>query len=157
QYITYATPLLANMATMFLRSHLSLLALYSISTSASVTVRKTDKGPTGYEVDFKYTNSTAQRVLIGGGLQAFSDQFHTTLDSRAWYDPHDYKPGDFYVSYGRPEEGYEWPYEMAKESGNDDGLWTYTTPLPSGIYSFAYLVNCDFPPNCTIDTGQLVT
>ncbi|KAI0836776.1 carbohydrate esterase family 1 protein [Hypoxylon sp. FL0890] len=138
---------------MFCHQLISLLALCSLRASASVTVRKTSKGPTGYEVDFKYTNKTASRVLIGGGLEAFTDQFHTTLETRAWYDPHDYHPGDFYVSYGEPENGYMWPYEMTTEG---DGLWTYTTPLPSGIYSYAYLVNCDFAPNCSIDTGQLV-
>ncbi|KAI1395060.1 carbohydrate esterase family 1 protein [Hypoxylon fuscum] len=138
---------------MFCYKLLGLLALCSLRVSASVTVRKTKKGPTGYEVDFKYTNTTADRVLIGGGLQAFSDQFHTTIDRRAWYDPHDYQPGDFYVSYGTQPEGYKWPYEMTNEG---DGVWTYTTPLPSGIYSYAYLVNCDFAPNCTIATGQLV-
>ncbi|KAI2618217.1 carbohydrate esterase family 1 protein [Hypoxylon sp. NC1633] len=129
------------------------LALCILRASASVTVRKTNEGPTGYEIDFKYTNTTAIRVLIGGGLQTFSDQFHTTLESRAWYNPHDYKPGDIYVSFGTQDGDYEWPYEMTSEG---DGLWTYTTPLPSGIYSYAYLVDCDYAPNCSIDTGQLV-
>ncbi|KAI0387018.1 carbohydrate esterase family 1 protein [Hypomontagnella monticulosa] len=138
---------------MFSYKLLGLLALCSLRASASVTVRKTDKGPTGYEVDFKYTNDTASRVLIGGGLQAFSDQFHTTLESRAWYSPRDYKPGDFYLSYGRMDDGYEWPYEMVSEG---DGLWTFTTPLPSGIYTYAYLVDCNYAPNCSIETGQLV-
>ncbi|KAI1658141.1 carbohydrate esterase family 1 protein [Daldinia decipiens] len=133
---------------------LSLLALCLATTSASVTVRKTNKGPTGFEVDFKYVNKTASRVLIGGGLQAFSDHFHTTLNSRAWYDPHDYKPGDFYVSYGEMPDGYQWPYEMTTKG---DGVWTYTTPLPSGIYSYAYLIDCNYAPNCSIVTGQLVT
>lgn len=133
---------------------LSLLALCSARASASVTVRKTDEGPTGYEVDFKYVNTTAGRVLIGGGLKPFSDHFHTTLNTRAWYDPHDYKPGDFYVSFGQMPDDYQWPYEMTNEG---DGVWTYTTPLPSGIYSYAYLVDCNYAPNCSIATGQLVT
>ncbi|KAI4861557.1 carbohydrate esterase family 1 protein [Hypoxylon rubiginosum] len=140
---------------MFHNKLLSLLALCAWRASASVTVRKTDKGPTGYEVDFKYVNATASRVLIGGGLQAFTDQYHTTLESRAWYDPRDYQPGDFYVSFGSPEDGYEWPYEMTNDDG-DDGVWTYTTPLPSGIYSYAYLVDCDSASACGIETGQLV-
>ncbi|KAI1140215.1 carbohydrate esterase family 1 protein [Hypoxylon sp. FL0543] len=138
---------------MLCRRLVTVLTLCSFRATASVTVRKTNRGPTGYEVDFQYRNKTASRVLIGGGLQAFTDQFHTTLESRAWYDPHDYQPGDFYVSYGQSDNGYEWPYEMTTEG---EGLWTYTTPLPSGIYSYAYLVNCDFAPNCSIDTGQLV-
>ncbi|KAI1467927.1 carbohydrate esterase family 1 protein [Daldinia caldariorum] len=139
---------------MIVQTVLGLLALYSVGASASVTVRKTDKGPTGYEVDFKYVNTTANRVLIGGGLMPFSDHFHTTLNNRAWYDPHDYKPGDFYVAGGQMPDGYQWPYEMKSDG---DGVWSYTTPLPSGIYSYAYLIDCDFPPNCSIVTGQLVT
>lgn len=34
---------------------------------------------------------------------------------------------------------------------------TRITPLPSGIYSYAYLVDCNYAPNCSIATGQLVT
>ncbi|KAI1767165.1 carbohydrate esterase family 1 protein [Hypoxylon sp. FL1150] len=138
---------------MFHNKLLCLLVLCSARASASVTVRKTDEGPTGYEVDFKYVNTTASRVLIGGGLQPFTDQFRTTLEQRAWYDPHDYQPGDFYVAYGIPPDGYKWPYEMTSDG---EGVWTYTTPLPSGIYSYAYLIDCDFAPACTIETGQLV-
>ena len=134
--------------------------LLSLEASASVTIRKTDRGPTGYEVDFRYVNATAKRVLIGGGIQPFTDQFHTTgtsFRSNGRYDPRDYKPGDFYVSNPSPqlpaEPAYKWPYEM---SLSDGGLWTYTAPLPSGIYSFAYLVDCNYAPNCSIDTGNLV-
>ncbi len=141
---------------------LSLLSL-SVSTSASVTIRKTGRGPTGYEVDFKYINTTAKRVLIGGGIQPFTDQFHTTGTSYRFngrYDPHDYQPGDFYVSNPSPqlpaEPAYKWPYEMTLSPNDTAGLWTYTAPLPSGIYSFAYLVNCNYAPNCSIDTGHLV-
>lgn len=135
-------------------------ALVALEASASVTIRKTGRAPTGYEVDFRYVNTTAKRVIIGGGIQPFTDQFHTTGTSSRFngrYDPHDYQPGDFYVSNPSPqlpaEPAYKWPYEM---NSTDDGVWTYTTPLPSGIYSFAYLVNCNYAPNCSIDTGHLV-
>ncbi|KAK2007422.1 alpha/beta-hydrolase [Colletotrichum eremochloae] len=129
-----------------------LTGLAALQASASVTVRKTGRGPTGYEVDFKYTNTTASRVLIGGGIQPFTDQFHTTLGTNAMYDPHTYQPGDFYVK-SHPTANYTWPYEMKVD---DQGVWSYTTPLPSGIYSFAYLVDCDYVLNCTVDTGKLI-
>ncbi|KAI0179373.1 carbohydrate esterase family 1 protein [Hypoxylon sp. FL1284] len=138
---------------MFGNKILSLAALFALRASASVTVRKTDKGPTGYEVDFRYVNKTASSVLVGGGLQAFTDQFHTTLQDRAWYDPHDYHPGDFYVAYGTQPDGYKWPYNMTSDG---DGVWTYTTPLPSGVYNYAYLVDCENQQECSIVTGQLV-
>ncbi|GKT48759.1 endo-1,4-beta-xylanase Z [Colletotrichum spaethianum] len=131
----------------------SLLAAFAVlQASASVTIRKTGRGPTGYEVDFKYTNTTASRVLIGGGIQPFTDQFHTTLETNGMYDPHTYQPGDFYVK-SRPAVNFEWPYEMTVDK---KGVWSYTTPLPSGVYSFAYLVDCDYVLNCTVDTGKLV-
>ncbi|KAI2463806.1 carbohydrate esterase family 1 protein [Annulohypoxylon bovei var. microspora] len=132
---------------------LGLLALCALRASASVTVRKTNKGPTGYEVDFKYTNTTASSVIVGD-LQLFTDQSHTTLDNRAWYSPSDYQPGDFPVNYGTQPEDLKYPYEMTNK-GN--GVWTYTTPLPAGVYQYSYLIDCDYAPNCTIVTGQLVT
>lgn len=147
---------------MVFRAGLALIGLLAHEASASVTIRKTCRGPTGYEVDFRYVNATAERVLIGGGLQPFTDQFHTTgteYRSNGRYDPRDYQPGDFYVSNPWPrlpaEPAYRWPYEM-NLSDPKEGVWTFTTPLPSGTYSFAYLVNCNYAPNCSIDTGQLV-
>lgn len=134
---------------------LGLLAVtMTLQAAASVTVRKTGKAPTGYEVDFKYINTTASRVTIGGGIQPFTDQFHTTLQKSGLYDPHDYQPGDFYVSARTPAD-YQWPYEMTP-ADDGSGVWTYTTPLPSGIYSFAYLVDCDVVALCSIETGKLV-
>jgi enterochelin esterase-like enzyme len=146
---------------MLLSTTFALAGLLVLEASASVRIRKTGRSPTGYEVDFRYVNATAKRVLIGGGIQPFTDQFHATGTSYRFngrYDPHEYQPGDFYVSNPSPqlpaEPAYKWPYEMKKVS--DDGVWTYTAPLPSGIYSFAYLVDCNYAPNCTIDTGHLV-
>ncbi|KAK4111753.1 carbohydrate esterase family 1 protein [Canariomyces notabilis] len=146
---------------MLLSTTFALAGLLVLEASASVRIRKTGRPPTGYEVDFRYVNATAKRVLIGGGIQPFTDQFHATGTSYRFngrYDPHEYQPGDFYVSNPSPqlpaEPAYKWPYEMKKVS--DDGVWTYTAPLPSGIYSFAYLVDCNYAPNCTIDTGHLV-
>lgn len=145
-----------------MRAHSSTTAaiLLAAGALASVVIRKTERGPTGYEVDFRYLNVTAKRVLIGGGIQPFTDPFHTTGTSFLFngrYDPRAYKPGDFYVNNPSPElpaePAYKWPYEMSRSEG---GVWTYTTPLPSGTYSFAYLVNCNYAPDCSIDTGQLV-
>ncbi|KAK8086742.1 hypothetical protein PG994_001716 [Apiospora phragmitis] len=134
-------------------SALTALALGASLAAGSVTIRKTGTAPTGYEVDFKYTNASANRILIGGGLQPFTDQFHTTMGSSALYDPKDYKAGDFYIAARTPED-YVWPYEMVP-AADESGAWTFTTPLPSGVYSFAYLVDCDYAPRCSIDTGKL--
>ncbi|KAL1836112.1 hypothetical protein VTJ49DRAFT_5557 [Mycothermus thermophilus] len=134
--------------------------LLSHEASASVTVRKTGRPPTGYEVEFRYINATARRVLIGGGLQPFTDQFHTTGTphrTNGRFDPHDYQPGDFWVSNPWPQlpEDYVWPYEMRRSPDREDE-WVYTAPFPSGTYTYAFLPDCDYAPNCTVDTGKLV-
>jgi enterochelin esterase-like enzyme len=119
---------------------------------AGVTVRKTGKAPTGYEVDFTYVNATTDAVVIGGGLLPFTDQFHTTPQFSAGYDPNDYQPGDFWVNLGnRPADygpGGVWPgYMMTK---GDNGTWTATYPFPSGTYQYAFVPGCSYAPNCTL-------
>jgi enterochelin esterase-like enzyme len=37
-----------------------------------------------------------------------------------------------------------------------DGNWTYTAPFPSGIYQYAFLVDCFDPTNCTLDNRKYV-
>ncbi|KAF2730898.1 alpha/beta-hydrolase [Polyplosphaeria fusca] len=102
--------------------------------SAAVNVRKTSKGPTGYEVDFSYFDSSATTVAIGGGLPTFTDEFHTNPDGSAHWDPHQYQPGWF------PGTSLNvTPYRM---NSNGNGSWTYTMPLPSGTYTYAFQVNC---------------
>ncbi|KAJ4413840.1 hypothetical protein N0V82_008282 [Gnomoniopsis sp. IMI 355080] len=119
----------------------ALLAL----ASASVTVRKTNQGPTGYEVDFTFSHPSAQSVVLGGGIQTFTDQFHTSPQYSAGYSPQDYKPGDFFVNLFTVANDAPWPYVM-KSSGN--GSWAYTTPLPSGTYNYGFLVDCP-QANCS--------
>lgn len=137
------------MATTWSTPALLLTALAALA-SASVTVRKTNQGPTGYEVDFTYFNASAQSVVVGGGLLAFTDQFHTSPQYSALYNPQDYKPGDFFVNLFSTVGDPSWPYVM-KNSGN--GTWTYTTPLPSGTYNYGFLVDCPLA-NCTTTSPQ---
>lgn len=124
--------------------HLNSLAfaLLTAHASASVNVRKTNQDPTGYEVTLRYKNVTAKSVLIGGGLLPFTDQFHTTPSYSAAYDPHNYRPGDFWVSniltvpgslsYNNLGPGGQWPGYVMKNCGN--GEWEYTAPFPSGTF-----------------------
>ncbi|KAJ4390702.1 hypothetical protein N0V93_004300 [Gnomoniopsis smithogilvyi] len=121
-----------------------------VLASASVTVRKTSQGPTGYEVDFTYVNSSAQSVVIGGGIQTFTDQFHTSPQYSAGYNPQNYKPGDFFVNLFTAVSDVPWPYVM-EHTGN--GTWTFTTPLPSGTYNYGFLVDCPLA-NCTTTSEQ---
>ncbi|KAH9907746.1 alpha/beta-hydrolase [Xylariomycetidae sp. FL2044] len=118
-------------------------------SSASVTVRKTNRGPTGYEVDFRYVNTSVESVTLGGGLPLFSDAYHTSMDAHSESQPTDWQPGDFPV--GDFQGSAAWAMERS-----DDGVWTYTLPLPSGTFSYAYLTDCPYTPNCTLDTGKRI-
>lgn len=130
---------------MALQSLSLLLAALVTFTSASVTVRKTGSAPTGYEVDFVLDNTPASSVTIAGGLRPFTDQFHTSPQYSANYDPHDYHAGDFFVQLPPPGSIAYWPYNMTDSGG---GKWTYTAPFPSGTYQYAFLVDCP-AQNCT--------
>ena len=138
-------------------SKIVFVAKLAALAGCAVTVRKTNQPPTGYEVMFRYTNATASKVLIGGGLLPFTDQYHTTPSYSAAYDPYDYRPGDFWVgnlvtvpgtlSYNNLGPGGEWSGYVMKDIGG--GEWVYTAPFPSGTYTYAFLPDCDFFPNCT--------
>jgi len=147
-------------STMRLVHHLAALATVLGTGSASVSVKYTGQAPTGYEVTFRYTNASAHKVQIAGGLLPFTDQFRTTPAYSAAYDPHDYRPGDFFVSglnvntTGNlgPQGNYTGFY--MNDTGNGD--WEWTAPFPSGTYSYAYIIDCDLGPCCaTTEPGQV--
>lgn len=135
------------------------------SCGASVTVRKTGRGPTGFEVDFVFRYPNASNVVISGGLKPFTDQFHMTPQKSAKYDPQYYRPGDFFVSLPTdPDQYADWPYVMTRQdntstssssSSSSDDEWTYTAPFPSGTYNYAFLVDCPVA-NCTATDPRYV-
>ena len=127
--------------------------LWLQATFASVTIRKTSQGPTGYEIDFHYYNTTASAVTIAGGLTTFTDQFHAVVQGSASYDPRNYQPG-WFRGVGANNTPAFLPFHMDSD-GN--GNWNYTTPMPSGTYAYAFLVDCPVDNNtCTVDSGRYV-
>ncbi|KAI0477270.1 carbohydrate esterase family 1 protein [Xylariaceae sp. FL0804] len=137
--------------------HLAIWALVLLIPAASggVVVTKTDRGPTGYEVTITYRNATARAVTLGGGLPAFTDQWRTTSSYGASLDPRrHYRPGDFPSSggtYAPVFAGY--PMNMTAR-GNDtdtdtDTTWIFSAPFPSGTYTYSFLSDCAYAPNCT--------
>jgi hypothetical protein len=118
-------------------------------SSASVTVRKTSTGPTGYDVAISYLDTTAANVTIGGGFPTFTDEFHTSPDGSAQWDPHQYKPGWFPEIIPDVK-----PYRMMND---DHGNWSFTTPLPSGTYIYAFQVNCSQGQTCSNIVDTLTT
>ncbi len=133
-------------------------ALAAERSVKSPEVTHTGKAPTGYAVTFRYVNPTAKKVQIRGEwyftrpgnlTQISPTPDHPTIDSHAIL-PTAWQPGDFPLP--RTGAGGGWPVaEMQKGS---DGVWTFTTPLPSGTYSYSFMVDCAEAnsPQCTRTT-----
>ncbi|TKA68267.1 hypothetical protein B0A55_08525 [Friedmanniomyces simplex] len=141
--------------------HLSVaLAALLGTATASVSVKYTGQPPTGYEVTFRYANASAHQVQIAGGLLPFTDQFHTTPAFSAAYDPHDYRPGDFFVANLNVNTtgnlGPQGTYSGFYMNDTGHGEWEWTAPFPSGTYSYAYIIDCDLGPRCAgTEPGQV--
>ena len=101
----------------------------------SPEVTHTGTGPTGYTVTFRYHAPTATRVQIRGewGLRSVADP--TTRP------PSQYRPGDFFNEAQTSD--------MVLDPAT--GVWSYTTPLPPGTWSYAFQPT----PNCAGCPAQL--
>ena len=123
------------------------------ATLKSPEVTHTAKGPTGYAVTFRYANPAAKTVQIKGewlfarpsGLsQLAATPDHPTVEGQGLM-PTEWKSGDFPLQ--KPNTtGPNFPVsDMVK---GKDGVWSFTTPLPSGTFSYTFFVDCPNPiPN----------
>jgi enterochelin esterase-like enzyme len=110
----------------------------------------TGKAPTGYEVTFRFKDPSAQRVQIKGEwyfgnpyqLSALSGTSDTDIVATPGVVPSKWKPGDVPMAYPNSTAA-NWPVVDMKKQRN--GVWTYTTPLPSGNFSYGFFVNCTDP------------
>ncbi|MDT7847539.1 alpha/beta hydrolase-fold protein [Streptomyces justiciae] len=120
-------------------------------------VRHTRRGPTGYEVTFRYHAPKATRVQLKGEwyferpsmlTQRLTSPDH--LVETPGLLPEQWKPGDVPASHPNSTSPY-WPVvDMTK---GKDGVWTHTTPLPGGVYTYGFFVDGDAEDTTT--TGQL--
>lgn len=102
----------------------------------SPEVIHTGTGPTGYEVTFRYYDAAATSIRIKGEWY-FSDAAHG--NTTAGYLPTQWQPG--YFPIGSPNSpSANWP--VAEMTNDGAGVWSYTTPLPSGVFSYAFYRNC---------------
>lgn len=117
----------------------------------SPEVVHTGTAPTGYEVTFRYYDPTATRVRIKGEWY-FSDDANSSTTTSAGYLPSQWKPGDFPIAYPNATAA-NWPVaDMTLDPST--GIWSYTTPLPSGVFTYAFYVNCTAPaPSLSGCTG----
>ena len=106
----------------------------------SPQVTHTGTGPTGYAVTFRYYDPTATSVELRGEWY-FSDAADTTTTSSAGLLPSQWQPGDFPIAYPNNGAAPNWPVvQMTLDPST--GVWSYTTPLPSGTFTYGFYVNC---------------
>lgn len=104
----------------------------------SPQVTYTGKAPTGYQVTFRYYDPSATSVQIKGEWY-FSAPADTTGTSTQGLLPAQWQPGDFPIAHPNATAA-NWPVEtMTRRNG---GVWTFTTPLPSGVFNYGFFVNC---------------
>ena len=90
---------------------------------------------TGYAVTFRYQDPEATRVRIRGEW-SFSDRYGITAEGIAYYEPEEWKIGNFAMI---PDFQGDWPaYDMIKNE--ETGVWSYTIPLPSGTWSYRFII-----------------
>jgi enterochelin esterase-like enzyme len=109
----------------------------------SPEVVHTGTAPTGYEVTFRYHDPSATSVRIRGEWY-FSDPADTTLTSSQGLLPSQWQAGDFPIAYPNQGPAPNWPVaDMSLDTAT--GVWSYTTPLPSGTFTYGFYVDCTSP------------
>ncbi|MDR1295023.1 MAG: Ig-like domain repeat protein, partial [Bifidobacteriaceae bacterium] len=100
------------------------------------TVKRTGTAPTGYEVTFRYQapDSVASVQIYGEWYfsQPSSIVSQTTSDMRMGAD---WQSGDILA-------GYNNAWRAVQMTKGTDGIWEYTTPLPSGTFSYRFYHDC---------------
>ena len=110
----------------------------------SPQVVHTGTAPTGYEVTFRIADPEAKRMRIKGEWY-FSSEADSSFSppTSAGRLPSQWRPGDF--TLGSPNTtDPNWPVaDMVKDAA---GVWSYTTPLPSGWFTYQLYKDCDAAP-----------
>ncbi len=108
-------------------------------------VTHTGTGPTGYEVTFRYRNAGAKSVAIKGEwffarVSELSPRVGTpgqpVVESQGIL-PRDWRPGDIPMAHPNGT-GPNWPILPMTREGDD---WVFTTPLPSGVFTYGFIVD----------------
>ena len=102
----------------------------------SPAVQYTGRPPTGYTVTFRYKAPTATSVRIIGEW-SFINPTQSTGTSTPLLPPARWLPGAVPSSEGAPY----WPVSSMTED-RQTGVWSLTLPLPSGTFTYGFLVNC---------------
>ncbi len=128
---------------MFLTPLASFSPVAAQSQVVSPEVVHTGTGPTGYEVTFRYYDPTATKVYIRGEW-FFSVAASTTITSSAGLLPSQWIPGAFPIAYPNNGAAANWPI-ITMTLDSTTGVWSYTTPMPSGTYTYGFYRDCPNP------------
>ena len=126
-------------------------ALAQAPAVVSPQVTHTGTAPTGYTVTFRVYDPTATSMRIRGEW-FFSGVSDTTTTTSAGRTPAQWKLGDFPIANPNNGAAANWPVaDMTLDQAT--GIWSYTTPMPSGTYTYGYYRNCTAAapnlPGCT--------
>jgi enterochelin esterase-like enzyme len=134
----------AGLAAVPLSSATASAAPHGQQTLVSPEVSHTGTAPTGYQVTFRYYDPTATTVQIRGEW-FFSSAANTTTASSEGLLPPQWQPGDFPIAFPNQGPAPNWPVaQMTLDKTT--GVWSYTTPLPSGTFTYGFYVNCTSTP-----------
>ncbi|MDR3201971.1 MAG: hypothetical protein LBT54_02380, partial [Bifidobacteriaceae bacterium] len=99
------------------------------------TVKHTGRAPTGYEVTIRYLAPAASKVEVYGEWS-----FAAPVSGPGTTPLGPVHSGATWAAGDVPAGG-SWAYnDMTGPDSN--GVWTFTTPLPSGVFSYGILVDC---------------
>src|SRR5215470_11731093 len=117
-------------------------ALADPTMIVSPEVVHTGTGPTGYTVTFRYYdgNPATTNVKIRGEWY-LSDAARTTTTTSAGRLPSQYMPGDFPIANPNNGAAANWPV-IPMTQDPTTLVWSYTTPLPPGTWTYGFLKNC---------------
>src|SRR4051812_31990981 len=132
----------------------ALLAWAAPAQAAGVSpeVKHTGTGPTGYEVTIRYVDPpgfTSTRVRVKGEwyFSSASESSGVPAVSPGRL-PAQWRPGDFPMPFPNALNP-NWPVnDLTLDPAT--GVWSFTTPLPPGTFTYALYRNCNAnPPNLT--------
>ena len=97
---------------------------------------------------FRDSAPTATSVRIEGEWNS-SSPARTTMAGSEGLLPTQWRPGDFPIAYPN-STSRNWPVNVMAED-HRTGVWSYTTPLPSGVFTYGFYINCPDPAvqSCT--------
>jgi enterochelin esterase-like enzyme len=108
----------------------------------SPEVVHTGTAPTGYEVTFRVHDPSATRMRIKGEWSFSSAaDWAASPPNNVAHSPSQWRPGDFPLQSPNGPNA-NWPVtDMVKNEAT--GVWSFTTPLPSGVFSYQFFRDCD--------------